>query len=410
MSLPIAFRSAVFYFVACTPCAKVRHRQKARDKAKKERQEKERLERDQPDRYHHPSPFNTNPHWQEEIDLGPSLPKKAASKNSSQRGLTSSCTDTSGATGLTEQHHAQASRLEVGDGAMTTGDEGDDGKLDDDWNRHRGYQREDEELWGQWSGHKIMDAFTKAKDSAGRLIESTLGKEKDMTEVSEQARRDFYFSPKNPPVNDYHPPVVSNKAPIKEAHRWMLQPPPPAKIMEGKVPVNRAASSGSKSSGRTLVGEDAHLGRLVHEKMVQQKLKKEANPTEDELIESLFATRSNRSLSFPRSRSFSLDGSEESFEHALDWNRRSRLRPVAAPPGAASDDDDEDDLVSLRPQTSATTNMTSRLAQRPKLETIQSSGSFASSQKSSTRKSRRQRSSKMRSLSGAASPVGDDTD
>ncbi|KAK0387576.1 hypothetical protein NLU13_3822 [Sarocladium strictum] len=411
MSLPIAFRSAVFYFVACTPCAKVRHRQKARDKAKKERLEKERLEKDQPDRYHHPSPFNTNPHWQEEIDLGPSLPKKSASKNSSQRGLTSSCTDTSTQNGMSDHHsHAGGSRMHVGDGTVTTGDEDEDGKLSDDWNRRRGYQREDEELWGQWSGNKIMDAFSKAKDSAGRLIDATLGIDKEMTEVSEQARRDFYFSPKNPPVNDYHPPVVSSKAPVKDAHRWMLQPPPPAKVMEGKVPVNRAVSSGSKSSGRTLVGEEVQLGRLVHEKLVKERLKKDTSPTESELIDSLFVTRSNGSLSFQRSRSFSLDGSEESLEHTLEWNRRSRLRPVAAPPKFSDDEEDTENIAALRPQSSANPTTTTRAAQRPKLETISSSGSFASSGKSSRKHSQRQKSSKIRSISGAASPVGDDTE
>ncbi|KAL2209834.1 hypothetical protein CC79DRAFT_1318859 [Sarocladium strictum] len=409
MSLPIAFRSAVFYFVACTPCAKVRHRQKARDKAKKERVEKERFEAERPDLYRHPPPFRTNPHWQEEIDLGPSLPKKSASKNSSQRGLTSSCTDTSTQHELTgHSPRAQESSIHVGDGVSITVDGEENGKPADDWNKRHGYQREDEELWGQWSGHKIMDAFTKAKDSAGRLFDATLGIEKDMTEVSDQARREFYFSPKNPPVNDYHPPVVSNKAPVKDAHRWMLQPPPPAKIMEGKVPVNRAVSSGSKSSGRTLVGEEAQLGRLMHEKIVKERMRKETNPTEDELIDSLFVTRSNRSLSFPRSRSFSLDGSEESLENVAEWNRRSRLRPNAAPPGLSDNDDNENDMMLLRPQNSATT-MPNRLSQRPKLETIQSSGSFASSRQSS-KKSRRQRSTKMRSLSGAASPVGDDTD
>ena len=89
MSFPVAVRSAIFYFVACTPCAKVRHRQKAKEQAKKERLQKARLETEQPGLYRHPSPFNTNPYWQEEILMGPSLPKKAASKNSSQRGLES---------------------------------------------------------------------------------------------------------------------------------------------------------------------------------------------------------------------------------------------------------------------------------------------------------------------------------
>ena len=339
--------------------------------------------------------------------MGPSLPKKTASKNSSQRGLTSSGKD-SVPPSVSDYTHVEGSRLNIGDGHGTIGEE-DEGNLADDWNRRRGYQREDEELWGQWSGHKIMDAFSKAKDSAGRMIDATLGLEHK--EVTDQARRDFYFSPTNPPVNDYHPPVVSSKIPHKEAHRWMLQPPPPAKVMEGKVPVNRAASSGSKSSGQTLVSEEAHLGRMLHEKLVKERLRKETSPTESELIESLFITRSNRSLSFPRSRSLSLDGSEESLEHAFEWKRRTRLRPVAAPPGYSSDSGDDLGFTPLRPQPSTATanSIPMRLARRPKLETIQSTGSLGSSRKSS-RRSTRQRSSKVRPFPGAQSPVGDDSD
>ncbi|KAF4458571.1 signal peptide-containing, partial [Fusarium albosuccineum] len=195
MSLPVAIQSAVFYILACTPCAKVRHRKKVRAEAKRERQEKAKIEGEQPGLYNHPSPFNTNPYWQEEISMGPSLPKKSASKNSSQRGLTSSGGDSSvmsmaGATNHTE------SRINVRTSNSVMAD--DDG-LSEDWNRRRGYQREDEELWGQWSGQKFMDAISKARDSAGRLIESTLGLEK---EVTEQQRHDFYF-PKNPPINEY---------------------------------------------------------------------------------------------------------------------------------------------------------------------------------------------------------------
>lgn len=405
MSFPAAFQSAVFYIVACTPCAKVRHRQKARATAKKERKEKERVQAEQPDQYQHPSPFNTNPYWDTEIAMGPTW-QKSGSKNSSQRGLTSSGRDST-APSVSERTNVADSRTNFGDSMVAIDEEPD---FPHDWNRRQGYQREDEELWGQWSGQKLMDAFSKARDSAGRLIDATLGIDK---EVTEEERREFYFAPKNPPINDYHPPVVSSKAPNKAAHRWMLQPPPSAKVMEGKVPVSRAASSGSKSSARTLVGEEVNLGRLVQEKLVMEKLKKEnSNPTESELIESLFLTRSNRSMSFTRGRSFSLDGSDDSVDYTFPRRPRTRPRAVAAPPGCTSTDDDSDDEPIPFPQNVANPNRPrspNHAAIRPKLETIQSSRSFGSGRLSTKRKSRR--SNKMRrALSGATSPVGDDTD
>ncbi|KAF4469926.1 signal peptide-containing, partial [Fusarium albosuccineum] len=221
--------------------------------------------------------------------------------------------------------------------------------------------------------------------------------------------------PKNPPINEYHPPVVSSKIPSRNAHQWMLQPPPPAKIMEGKVPVSRAGSSGSKSSGRTLVGEDIQLGRLVQEKLVMEKLKREnSNPTETELIESLFLTRTNRSLSIHRTRSLSFDASDDSLDSGFA-RRKSRLRPVAAPPGYDSSDDSDSDApipfsqsaMTLSPRRTPST--AGHAAQRPKLETIMSTRSTRSSRMASQR-SKRQKSTRSKRLSGAASPVGDDTD
>jgi len=377
MSLPIAIQSAVFYFVACTPCSKVRHRQKAKAEAKKERKEKAKLITEQPGLYRHPSPFNTNPYWEGEIALGPSLPKKSASKNSSQRGLNSSGKD-SDVPSVSECTNVANSSVNFGDSSTFV--PGSDGGLSDDWNRKRGYQREDEELWGQWSGHRIMDAFSKAKDSTARLFEGRGVAEK---EVTEQARRDFYFSPKNPPINDYHPPVVSSKLPHRDAHRWMLQPPPPAKVMEGKVPVSRNVSSGSKSSGMTNPSEEGNIGRRVQEKLMRERMQRgEGTPTEEELIDSLFS-RSGRSLSFNRSRSMSLDGVDESVELAFERRQKARAKPKAAPPGA--DSDDEDEVPSTPSRTSKHLNGHSgsaRVAQRPKLETIASTGGGAESDSS----------------------------
>ncbi|CAM1506979.1 Fc.00g066200.m01.CDS01 [Cosmosporella sp. VM-42] len=407
-ALPVAIRSAVFYVLACTPCLKVRHRQKTRERSKKAAKEKARFEAEQPDLYQHPSPFNTNPYWQEEISMGPNPPKntKTVSKNSSQRGLASSGRD-SVAPSVSERTNVGGdSRSNIGSMVAINEDDG----LPYDWNRRQGYQREDEELWGEWTGQKLMDAFSKARDSAGRLIDATLRIEK---EVTDQDRRDFYFTPKNPPINDYHPPVVSSKIPSKNAHRWMLQPPPPAKIMEGKIPVSRGASSASKSSTRTLIGEEVNLGRMVHEKLVMEKLKKENSnptPTETELIESLFITRDSRSLSFSRSRSMSFDASDDSLEKPFSRRQPARLRPAAVPPGYESSDEDDDEAISfshstLNPNRSMPPG---HAAQRPNLPTIMSSGSFNSNRMSSKKK--RRRSTRMKTLSGAASPVGDDSD
>ena len=410
MSFPVAVQSAIFYFVACTPCAKVRHRHKAKGLAKKERLEKAKLETEQPGLYQHPSPFNTNPFWQEEISMGPSLQKKTTSKNSSQRGLTSSDRE-SRAPSVSDRTNAGDSRSNIGDSMCALPEDSELDSVSSDWNRKRGYQREDEELWGQWQGNKFMDAITKARDSAGRLIESTLGI--DNKEVTQQERRDFYTTPRNPPVNDYHPPVVSSKPPHRDAHKWMLQPPPAAKVMEGKVPVSRAVSSGSKSSGQTLIGDDPHLGKLMFEKFAKEKARRmNSDISETELIESLFITRSNQSLS--RSRSLSFDGgSEETLENPLEWRRKSRVRPMAVPPGMGMDDDSDSDSYIPPPRISKTISQpmpAAHVAQRPKLETIPSTDASGGSSRDLTRKSRRSKARRSKLLSGAASPVGDDTD
>lgn len=392
MSFPVAVQSAIFYIVACTPCAKARHRHKAKEIAKKERMEKAKLETEQPGLYRHPSPFNTNPYWQEEIDMGPSLPKKSISKNSSQRGLTSSSDRESRTPSMSEHTNSDEIRTNIGDSMSITKVEEE--TLPSDWNWKKGYQREDEELWGEWSGNKIKDAISKARDSAGRLIESTLGTK----EVSDQERRDFYTTPRNPPVNDFHPPVVSSKHPHKDAHRWMLQPPPSAKIMEGKIPVSRAASSGSKSSGMTLVGDDLNRSRTLSEK-------KKLDPTESELIDSLFVTRSNQTI--PRARSMSFDGSDDTMEDPFDRRRRSRIKPMAVPPGWNVDDDSDDMSPPPMAKTRSYTATTTLAAQRPKLETIPSSDA-SSTNRELSKKSKRTRSK--RTKLNATSPVGDDSD
>ncbi|ATY58788.1 hypothetical protein A9K55_003499 [Cordyceps militaris] len=408
MSLGVALRSVVFYVVACTPCTKFRHRQKARNASKKERLEKAiRLETEQPGRYQHPSPFTTNPYWQEEIERGPSLPKKSASKSSSSRGLTSAGRD-SCSPSVSEQTNVEDSRTNV-DSMSILREEED--TVPSDWNRKKGYQREDEEVWGQWTAQKLVDALNKARNSAGRLIESTLGLEK---EVTDQERRAFYATPRNPPVNDYHPAVISSRPANRDGIKWMLQPPPPAKFMEGKTPVSRATSSASKSSGRTLVSDDPFLRKVVKEQLAKEKLAKAraeragkdaAVPTESELIESIFLTRTNQTATRCRSLSFDADIEDRSTEASSNdsgswgpkstaWVPKSHLAPVRMPyskkyftkdNGKEYDPNDpsDEEYPAINPDGTIT-------FQKPKLETfLTTDAGPAGTQGGSTHRSRR---------------------
>ncbi|EFX04118.1 hypothetical protein CMQ_1046 [Grosmannia clavigera kw1407] len=314
MAFPVAIQSALFYVLACTPCLSARSRYRTRKQSRRERKERARLDDEEPDLYRHPSPFNVNPYWQEEIMMGPSLPKKGraggTSKNTSQRKLTSAGKDSSlvtrsslassntgtpidfscpitdmgggpgswpgGASASTQGNGSANSNcpppssptlvpddthsinMVEASATNTTSDEG--------WN-HKRYQREDEELWGSElsTKNKLMDAIAKAGSSAGRLIESKLGKERPITD---EDRANFYAPPvNNPPVNEYHPPVVSSKPAHKDGLHWMLQPPPPAKVMEGKVPVSRSGSvaSSTMTKGRrsNAAGSEVSLPRKM---------------------------------------------------------------------------------------------------------------------------------------------------
>ncbi len=222
--LRAAAMSAIFYYLACSPCRAHNAKMKARKRLKQDMEEHEKMILEQPQRYHHPMPFCTNPFWHEEIAMGPSLPKKA-SKNTSQRKLTSAGRDSSAGASLDGSTTVDtASTLAApGGGPGVGGGGGGGGPGDDSWNRKR-YQREDEELWGleitKAAGRKIMEVIAEASSTAGRFVEAKLGGvaggggggsassgEKDAREVTDKGRYEFYYAPPRiPPVNDYHPP------------------------------------------------------------------------------------------------------------------------------------------------------------------------------------------------------------
>ncbi|KAK0656518.1 hypothetical protein B0T16DRAFT_452079 [Cercophora newfieldiana] len=424
MSFCVAVQSAIFYLAACTPCNKVLHRRKVKIKARKESEEKARVVAEQPHLYHHPDPFNTNPYWSEEIRMGPSLPKKGkggdAGKTGSQRGLTTNGSRDLASVGTASSivvgpptatgHHvspktpsppmpAPTSTTPPGIGSAPTVVPEEDAasatlsktasvSTGDDWNLKR-YQREDEELWGHEisrTGQKLMDAIKQAGTTAGRFVESKLGIEK---EVTEEDRYNFYFSPRNPPVNDYHPPVVSSKPVHRDALKWMLQPPPPAKVMEGKTPVSRTASMQSVNSRRTVGTSDGmSMGKRVGERALEARIRNGETPYEEgglHSTSSLNKPRSRRATastirtrSGRRTRSYSMSTESEDSLDEVD-RRRSRRpshRRVATPEKVESEDSGDENMVRSLESLS---NGPHHAAQKPRLPTILSTESASES-------------------------------
>ena len=131
------------------------------------------------------------------------------------------------------------------------------------WNRQR-YQRADELLWG--------GDDEDSNDQSGVSRSGTTGSA-------------YYYTARNPAVNDLHPPVVSTQPTHKSEIKWMLQPPPSAKIMEGKERANRSRSGSGGSHGSSKKGVDStNLGRQIGERLVGEKVRRGARPPTGETL------------------------------------------------------------------------------------------------------------------------------
>lgn len=200
-------QSAVFYYATCTPCAENLDRRKRRKDASRVQREKEKERRnneiitDQPRPFAQPTPFSTNVGWREEISLGPGPPARRGGHRTVQR------TDS-----WNTDQSSQLKKDKSG-GLMHP--------LGEKWKSMR-YQREDEPLWGQQEVRGSSIGFS----GRGRA---------DPNETSK------YYIPRVPPVNDLHPPIVSGPCSRAET-RWMLQPPPSARVMAGKADVSSVTS------------------------------------------------------------------------------------------------------------------------------------------------------------------------
>lgn len=361
--------------------------------------------------------------------MGPSLPKnkvkRGASQATSQRHLQSAGTDPASSRRATADtipsapdrttsisSSTQAPRADTPGSPTIVADELEarttlsmsvTDSQDLDWNRKR-YDREDEELWGSnvynKAGQRLREVITKGKDTAGRLFDASRTPRE--REITEEERYNFYTTPRNPPVNDYHPPVVSSRPASRHEYRWMLQPPPSAKVMEGKVPVSRNGSQNSVNSRRTsrttaaslASKEELGLGRLVGEKIVQDKIRNGQRPNGTDLSINTSRPRSRRTRtastmsSIPSQRSTrsrsNTTGSESSdtiYERRRRRREAKRKAAEAAAGSEADEDTDEGDSETTERHT----------VQRPHLPTIASSE--LGSQKSKTSESTMRQSS-----------------
>lgn len=232
-------QSAVFYYAACTPCAQYHDRRRRKKDATRIARDPSRdaLVTDQPVFFHQPVPFSTNAYWGEEIALGPGPPSRKAVRNGtmrvgSQRNLASPETPSDPSLMKLDEVVASSKRDKDGDRDRDRDRDKDGSRnaLSDRWNRLR-YQREDEVLWG-------IEVKGSSVGLAGRGRADTADSSK-------------YYVARIPEVNDLHPPVVCGPT-TREETRWMLQPPPSAKVMEGKVRFD-SSSQRSRTDRKSVV-------------------------------------------------------------------------------------------------------------------------------------------------------------
>ncbi|GIZ40774.1 hypothetical protein CKM354_000410100 [Cercospora kikuchii] len=244
MAIHRGIQSALFYYLSCAPCADTRYRKRRKREAALSRAERLALETEEFNAYRHPGePSSTNPHWQSEIELGPTLVrrgKKKVTTADSQRGLQPSrvSSNTSKEPSLADLGYRSGSDARA-----------------DSRSQFRVHQRDDEDLWGSSS---MLD---------GSMYASSIRRPPTARTAASGSSR--YHATRNPAINDMHPPTVT-KVDKREDVMWMMQPMPVAEVMSGK---ERAARSRSDSGASRLSPCSTNLSRQVSTKIIEQKLR-----------------------------------------------------------------------------------------------------------------------------------------
>lgn len=194
--------------------------------------------------YRHPGePSSTNPHWQSEIELGPTFVrkgKKKASTGDSQRELKIGRVSSNGS------NNASLADFTPAGGSIA--------RVDRSWNLQRS---------GRWDGPRcgsasILDESVYAGSIQRPATARTVGSTSTM-----------YHMNYNPAINEMHPPTVT-KVSRREDVVWMMQPVPTA----GATSANdRAARGRSDSGGSRLYPSSTNLSRQVSSRIHEPTLR-----------------------------------------------------------------------------------------------------------------------------------------
>jgi hypothetical protein len=243
MAIHRGIQSAIFFYLSCAPCAEARVRRQRKVDAKRDRLERLALEEEMPDLYRHPSPSSTNPHWQTEIEMGPTLVargKRRTNTNTARLGGNMS---------------GQPSSVDLPPGSSSSTH---DSKIN-----LRLYQREDEALWGS---HVNLNG-TNGSDASGlRRPPRALTREAAMAGSKEY---------RNPAINDLHPATVT-RVTNRDDVLWMMQPVPVAEVMSGKEGAGSIGARSIRSDGgasRRRTPNATPLTNPVSDRVVDQALR-----------------------------------------------------------------------------------------------------------------------------------------
>lgn len=329
MAIHRGIQSALFYYLSCAPCADVRYRKRRKQEAALSRAERLALDAEESNVYRHPGePSSTNPHWQSEIELGPTFVrkgKKKASTGDSQRQLKVERANSNAS------HNATLPDFDPRSCSSATADRR--------W-RSRSDGRGDE----PWCGSSSL----LQRPATARTNGSTAT---------------MYHTNYNPAINEMHPPTVT-KVNRREDVIWMMQPVPISNVMGGS---ERGIRGRSDSGG----GSRLRLSSTGLSTQVSTRLLEPRSRTGTPSVSGVSRESSFRSVAGP-----SEQRREKSGEHDF-----------ASMPPHSTDGSNESARSTLRiPELAAMRHPPRRATSRPQLSTVLSDGDLPSQMQRSTPK------------------------
>ncbi|GAM86070.1 hypothetical protein ANO11243_040800 [Dothideomycetidae sp. 11243] len=212
MAIHRGIQSALFYYLSCAPCTEARHRRKRRKEADLARLEKEALNTDAlvaDYHYKHPLTTNTNPAWDLEIAIGPSKESKAAAK-------------------IKAKKEKETEPIPRSSDSTAKSDKGKQpSSISDPDSEHNAKVQ-----WASTFQRSYIETPIMVPQRTLTNASSRRQPPNDPTPTPAQAASPQWLSPVHPPLNEFHPPTVTRYDSPADIS-WMLEPPPPARVMRG---------------------------------------------------------------------------------------------------------------------------------------------------------------------------------